>query len=157
MKRPWIILLTGVAIAVLGYFSCYFIGTAPCRAMAREPEPELAWLKKEFHLNDAEFTRISEMHAAYLSGCAERCRLIDDKNEQLKELLSRTNAVTPEVEGLLVEAAKLRADCHKKMLQHFFDVARTMPPAQGQRYLAWVQERTILSDSHEEMHQMHHH
>src|SRR5215475_3428178 len=119
MRRPWIILLAGVAIAALGYFSCYFIGTAPCREMARDPEPELAWLKKEFHLNDAEFKRVSEMHAAYLSGCAERCRLIDEKNEQLKELLSRTNAVTPEIDRLLFEAARLRSECHKQMLQHF--------------------------------------
>jgi hypothetical protein len=42
------------------------------------------------------------------------------------------------------------------MLQHFYEVSRTMPPEQGRRYLAWVQERTILADSHEEMQHSHH-
>jgi heavy-metal resistance protein len=156
MKRPWVILLAGVAAALLGYFAFYFAGTAQCHAIARESEPELAWLKKEFHLNDAEFARISQMHASYLSGCMERCRLIDEKNQQLKGLLAATNTVTPEIDQLLSEAAKLRAECHKQMLQHFYEVSRTMPPEQGRRYLAWVQERTILPDSHQDMQDMHH-
>jgi hypothetical protein len=36
------------------------------------------------------------------------------------------------------------------MLQHFFEVSRTMPPAQGARYLAWISEQTFLR-SHEGM------
>ncbi len=156
MKRPWVILLAGIAVAVLGYFAFYFVGTAQCRAIAHQQEPELAWLKKEFHLNDAEFARISQMHASYLSGCAERCRLIDEKNQHLKQLLASTNTVTPDIDQLLSEAAQLRAECHKQMLQHFYEVSRTMPPEQGRRYLAWVQERTVLTDSHQDMQDMHH-
>jgi hypothetical protein len=38
------------------------------------------------------------------------------------------------------------------MLQHFYDVSRTMPPEQGKRYLAWVQQQTVASDSHSQMH-----
>jgi hypothetical protein len=30
------------------------------------------------------------------------------------------------------------------MLRHFYEVSRTMPPEQGRRYLAWVQERTFM-------------
>jgi len=156
MKRPWLILLAGIAAALLGYFTFYFIGTAQCRAIIHEHEPELAWLKKEFHLNDAEFARISQMHASYLSGCAERCRMIDEKNQHLKQLLASTNTVTPDIDKLLAESARLRAACHKQMLQHFYEVSRTMPPEQGRRYLAWVQERTLLSDSHQDMQDMRH-
>ena len=156
MKRPWVILIAGIVVALLGYFGFYFVCTAPSRSIAREQEPELAWLKKEFHLNDAEFARISQMHASYLSGCAERCQRIDEKNQHLKELLASTNTVTPEIDQLLSEAAKLRAECHKQMLQHFYEVSRTMPPEQGRRYLAWVQERTILPDNHQDMQDMHH-
>ena len=115
MKRPWVILLAGIAAALLGYFTFYFIGTAQCRAIIHEQEPELAWLKKEFHLNDAEFARISQMHASYLSGCAERCRMIDEKNQHLKQLLASTNTVTPDIDKLLAESATLRAACHKQM------------------------------------------
>jgi hypothetical protein len=29
------------------------------------------------------------------------------------------------------------------MLEHFYKVAQTMPPEQGRRYLAWVQQETF--------------
>ena len=94
----------------------------------------------------------STCYEAYLSGCKERCHRIDLKNEELARLLAATNTVTPDIEKALAEAALLRADCQKKMLQHFYDVSRTMPPEQGKRYLAWVQKQTIPSDSHGQMH-----
>src|SRR5262249_8271527 len=152
MKRPWLILLAGVAAGLLAYAGFYYVSTASCHSLAGKPEPELAWLQAEFHLGDFEFARICQMHESYLNGCAERCRLIDEKNEHLKHLLAATNTVTPEIEQTLGEAAQLRAECQKKMLQHFYEVSQTMPPEQGKRYLAWVQERTVLSDSHTQMH-----
>jgi len=152
MKRAWVTFFGGLAVAALAYFGYYFIATAHYRSLEKSEEPELAWLQKEFHLNTAEFKRICEMHEAYLSGCMERCHQIDLKSQELKRLLAGTNAVTPEIEKTLAEAAQLRTQCQKLMLQHFYEVSRTMPPDQGQRYLAWVQEKTVLSDSHSQMH-----
>ena len=88
---------------------------------------------------------------AYLAGCTERCRVIDQKNDELKKLLAATNTVTPPIEKALAEAAQLRANCQKLMLQHFYEVSRTMPPEQGKRYLEWVQGQTILPESHRGM------
>jgi hypothetical protein len=151
MKRGLAILIGGLAAGVGAYLGLYFACTVHCRVMARSPEPELAWLKEEFHVSDAEFARISQMHDSYLSGCAERCRLIDEKNQQLTALLAATNTMTPEIQKVLGEAAQLRAACQAKMLQHFYEVSKTMPPEQGKRYLEWVHAQTILSDSHKEM------
>jgi len=151
MKRPALILFAGLALAALAYCGIYYTGTANCCRMERGQTPELAWLKQEFHLSDAEFARVSEMHEEYLAGCAERCHRIDLKNQALAQLLAATNHITPEIEKALAESALLRAECQSKMLQHFYDVSRTMPPEQGQRYLAWVQSKTVLSDSHSQM------
>ncbi len=151
MKRSWFILVAGLVVALAAYFTFYFLSIANYQSLERSPEPELAWLKREFHLGDTEFARICQMHQAYLSGCMERCRRIDLKNEELKRLLAAANGMTPEIEKTLAEAAQLRAECQKKMLEHFYAVSRTMPPEQGKRYLAWVQEKTILSDSHKTM------
>jgi len=151
MRRPGLILISGIAIALAAYFGFYFISTAHYRSIESTPEPELAWLKKEFHLGDAEFARICQMHESYLGGCAERCHRIDLKNQELSALLAGTNTVTPEIEKKLVEASQLRAECQKLMLQHFYEVSRTMPPDEGKRYLAWVQEQTVLSDNHQGM------
>lgn len=38
----------------------------------------------------------------------------------------------------------MRSECQAEMLKHFFEVSRAMPPEQGKRYLAWVQEQTCL-------------
>jgi hypothetical protein len=152
MKRSWAILISGVVLAVAGYFCFYFVCTANYQSLQHSPEPELAWLKSEFHLSDADFKQVARMHEAYLAGCAERCRLIDEKSEQLKRLLAMTNTVTPEVEKLLSESAQLRAECQKKMLQQFYEISQTMPPEQGKRYLTWMQEQTVLADSHSQMH-----
>ncbi len=152
MKHPWLILLLGIAVAAAGYTGVYYAGTAKYCCVEQAPAPELAWLKQEFHLSDAEFQRVSQLHEQYLTGCAERCRNIDLKNQELARLLATTNTVTPEVEKLLQQSALLRAECQKKMLQHFYEVSRTMPPDQGKRYLAWVQQQTVLTDTHSTMH-----
>src|SRR5262245_53438637 len=120
MRRPWLILLVGIAACLLAYAGFYYVSTASCHSLMGKPEPELAWLKAEFHLSDAEFARICQMHESYMGGCAERCRRIDEKNAELKRLLAASNAVTPEIEKTLSEAAQLRAECQKKMLQHFY-------------------------------------
>jgi hypothetical protein len=151
MKRSVIILIAGLALGALAYTGIYRARTAGSCCMMESKAPELAWLKQEFQLNDAEFTRISNLHDQYLAGCAERCRLIDTKNEELAHLLAATNQVTPQIEKALAEAAQLRAECQAKMLQHFYDVSRTMPPEQGKRYLEWVQSRTVMHDAHQGM------
>jgi hypothetical protein len=64
----------------------------------------------------------------------------------LKALLAQTNSLTPGIEKTLAEASQLRLECQKAMLRHFMEVSQTMPPPQGRRYLAWVEERTFLPD-----------
>jgi len=146
-----LILVAGLLVALAGYLGFYYGGTANSRKLQNAGTPELAWLKEEFHLNDADFARVCQMHDSYLAGCAERCRLIDEKNEQLRRLLAATNTVTPEIQKLLQDAAQLRAECQTRMLEEFYQVSRSMPPDQGKRYLAWVQGQTLLSDTHRQM------
>lgn len=163
MKRAGPVLIIGIVSALVAFAFAHHIGTASSRELMRQPQPELAWLKKEFGLTDAEFTRISELHNAYLPKCAARCQVIAEENARLDKLLRGTPAVTPEVETVIARRAKLRSDCEAEMLKHFIEVSHTMPETQGRRYLAWVCEQTSLSGSsmerqHEEHPvQVHHH
>lgn len=145
MKRALLIMALGLATAALAYSVVYFDTTAREREALKSQVPELWWLKQEFHLDDAQFQRISLLHQGYLPQCRETCRKIAEKNAQLKDIFSRTNSVTPELEKKLDEIAKLRAECQANMLRHFVEVSQAMPPEEGRRYLAWVQEKTILS------------
>jgi hypothetical protein len=136
--------MMGLFLAVVGYCGFYFASTASHRDLLQTRAPELAWLKMEFNLSDAEFKRISELHESYMPHCKEMCRRIDLKNAELKALLASTNTLTEDIEKALTGAAQLRVDCQKMMLKHFYEVSQTMPPEQGKRYLAWVQEKTFL-------------
>ncbi|MBI3852992.1 MAG: hypothetical protein HY298_22290 [Verrucomicrobia bacterium] len=147
MKRPLIVLMIGLLAAVVAYCGFYLAGTAPYRGVLHSQTPELFWLKKEFNLSEAEFARISQLHAAYRPHCMERCRRIAEQDEKLRKLLASAADLTPQIENVLAERAKLRAECESAMLRHFFEVSHTMPPEQGKRYLAWVQEKTFLQDS----------
>lgn len=147
MKRTALILILGGGLALGGYWISYLANTAPTRAVLNCDAPELMWLKTEFKLSDAEFERISRLHEAYLPGCMERCAKIAKINQRLEVLLVGTNGITPEVEHEIDEAARLRAECQKTMLKHFYQVSQEMPPEQGRRYFQWVKAKTLLSDN----------
>jgi hypothetical protein len=144
MRKGLTIFAFGLLVAVVAFCGMYFKGIGKQREMTRMDTPELYWLKTEFRLSDAEFARISELHRKYLPGCAEMCHRIDGQNTALQKLLATNSTVTPDVEKALNASAALRTECQKRMLDHFYQVASTMPPEQGRRYLTWVQQRTLL-------------
>jgi len=143
MKKGLIILLLGLAVAAAAYGCIYFVCTSSARNLEQSSKPELAWLKEEFNLSDSEFKRVCELHEAYLPRCAEMCRQVEAQNQRVRTLLAATNQMTADIESAIAESARLRGQCQRNMLQHFYEVSRTMPPEQGRRYLAWVQERTF--------------
>lgn len=144
MKKGVIILVLGLLAAAAAYGCVYFVCMSPARSLQQSDKPELAWLKEEFKLGDAEFKGVSELHAAYLPQCRDMCREIDAHNVKLQKLLSGATNMTPEITAALTESSRLRSECQTMMLRHFFQVSQTMPPEQGRRYLAWVQEKAFL-------------
>jgi Spy/CpxP family protein refolding chaperone len=146
MKRAVAIAIAGLVAAVASYCVLYHCGTKKHREMMQAPAPELAWLKKEFRLSDAEFDRITKLHEGYMPRCAELCRRIAHKNSELQQIISSTNVDAQAVEHKLKEAGDLRVECQKNMFNHFLEVSHQMPPEQGKRYLQWVQQRTLTPD-----------
>jgi Heavy-metal resistance len=144
MRRAPLILLVGLIGAVLGYCAVYFTRVAPHRELMQSPAPELAWLKKEYRLSDAEFERVSNLHASYLPRCEEMCRRIGAKNSEIKKLIDADGTNVVVLEQKLAEALQLQLQCHTNMLRHFISVSQQMPPEQGRRYLAWIEESTLL-------------
>jgi hypothetical protein len=143
MRRSWLIILGGLALAGVAYACVYLQATTVQRSVEKSARPELAWLQQEFQLTDAQLTRVMDLHSAYAPKCKEMCRVVDTKNSQLQKLLAATNVVTPEIKQAIAEAAEIRAECETAMLDHFYKVAQTMPPEQGRRYLEWVQQETL--------------
>lgn len=155
MKKGALILLLGLFVCAAACACFYYFGTASGRQMMQQPQPELAWLKKEFHLTDEEFVRVSQLHEAYLPACAARCQRIEEQNQRLRDLFTQATNMTLEIRNLLAERATMRAECETEMMNHFLAVSRTMPPEQGRRYLAWVEQQSFLrGQGMEEHHHM---
>lgn len=144
MKRAWFIVIAGLVLGLAAYAGIYFARTADNHSIVKGSQPMLSWLQQEYHLSDSQFARVCELYAAYQPKCAEMCRRIDAQNTETERLLAATNAVTPEIREALARAAQLRAECQTAMLEHFYEVAQAMPAEEGKRYLAWVQQETIM-------------
>lgn len=142
-KQRILILVLGLVAAATVYGGIYLAITAPTRELQRSEKPELAWLKEEFNLSEADFKRVSKLHAAYLPQCQTMCREIDALNHKLQTLLSGATNMTEEINAALTESARLRAKCQKMMLRHFFAVSQTMPPEQGRQYFSWVKTKAF--------------
>jgi hypothetical protein len=155
MNKGGMILLAGLVVCAAAFCGVYYRGTAPMREAMSAPQPELAWLKQEFNLSDTEFARITRLHQAYLPQCGQRCGLVEQQTERLRQLLANADTVTPEIRNLLAQRAAIRAECEAEMLKHFLAVSRTMPPEQGRRYLAWIEQQTLLRAT--AMESRHHH
>lgn len=143
MRRSWLILVGGLLLGLAAYAGVYLVSTARMRSMAESQFPALAWMQQEYHLSDTQFSRLCELHEAYRPHCMEMCQMVSEKNAELQQLLAATNVITPQIKQALAEAAQIRADCQAHMLEHFYEVAATMPPDQGKRYLQWVWEETL--------------
>jgi hypothetical protein len=132
-------LLAGVAIAG----GSYLLGCRICARQLATSGDDLAWLRREFRLSDAEMQRIRQLHEGYLPKCHENCALIAAKKQELQAALDHAQGMTPEAEQKLAEVAALRAKCQANMLAHFYEVSQAMPPGQGRRYLAEMQRLTL--------------
>jgi len=143
MQRSRAILALGVLMALLAYVGFYFVGSVRHQDVHRSQAPELEWLKTKFHLTESQFARVQEIHKGYLPECRRMCGRVDAKNEEIRDLIAGTNSVTPGIEKALREAAALRSECQTMMFRYFFEVSKSMPEAEGRRYLQWVQDRTL--------------
>ncbi|MCW5557332.1 MAG: periplasmic heavy metal sensor [Verrucomicrobiae bacterium] len=103
---------------------------------------QLAWLCREFAPPDEALAQIRKLHDGYQPKCDQMSSRIAAKNQELAAVLA-TQRVGPEVEQKLQELAALRAECQAEMLRHFQDVAGTLPPQQGERYLREMQRLAL--------------
>jgi small-conductance mechanosensitive channel len=141
MNRSLVILLGALVLGFALFGGSYFAGQRACR-MTRSAD-DLSWLRDEFHLSDAEMTRIQKLHEGYLPKCAEMCDKIAAKKSELETALNSSTNINQVAQQKLAELAALRAQCQAQMLQHFTEVSQTMPPEQGRRYLTEMERLTL--------------
>jgi hypothetical protein len=143
MRRPLIILIALFALAAAVFAGSFFVSRQICMKQTCNATDELDWLRTEFHLTDAEMSRVRQLHDGYMPKCMNMCARIAEKKSEIATTLDDTTNLTADTEKKLAELGELRARCQAQMLQHFIEVSRAMPPEQGKRYLAEMQRVTL--------------
>ena len=143
MKKYLFILLVALGGAFAANRVYYGCATRAERAMFKQAGGEMEWLRREYHLTDAQFSRIQEMHREYRPKCDQLCGRIAEANARLDQLIATNKAVTPEVAAALKDAATVQEECHQAMLGHVYAVSAEMSPEDGVRYLQMMKGRII--------------
>lgn len=145
MKKSIAILAAALVVGALGclfYFHHLRSGTAPL--------DELAWLKKEFALDERQFAEVERLHEAYMPVCDEHCDAYLQAHRKLTVLLEQSAIWTPETEQALEAAHRTEMECQRAFLKHGYEIAAVMSPEQRDRYLAMIKAR-LRTVGHEEM------
>ena len=144
IKPDWLVLiLISLVIGAVAFYACNFFATRELRKMAQAPNGEFEWLRREFHLSDAQFKNIESLQTAYAPVCNEMCQRIMEANSKVDRLVSENREVTPEVAAAIREAGLVQEDCRKQMLGQIYRVSAQMNPPEGQRYLQMMKSRVI--------------
>ena len=143
MKKSLFILLLALASAVGGYWIYDGCATMPGRAMLAQRGGEMEWLRREYHLTDAQFARIEAKHREYTPKCDLMCGKIAKANARLDQIITVSHRVTPELETALKDSAVVQEECHQAMLGHIYAVSAEMSPEDGARYLQMMKGRII--------------
>ena len=137
------ILFATLAAGFGAFWLCAFFGTADLRAVSSNRDAELVWLRREFHLTDAQFLRIQALHTAYVGRCDLMCQRIMDANAVLDAAISRNRGMTPEVQQAMAEAARVEQECRQSTLAHVYEISEQMDPSSAVRYLEMMKQRII--------------
>src|SRR5258708_35315362 len=105
--RYWLLFIAigAFAVALIAFCGTNFFGTRDLREIAKAPNGELEWLRREFHLSDTQFAKIATLHSAYTPVCNEMCRRIMEANSKLDRLLSENHEITPDLAAANPRAA----------------------------------------------------
>src|SRR5260221_5505960 len=104
--RYWLVFtaIGTFAAALIAFCGTNFFGTRDLREIAKAPNGELEWLRREFHLSDTQFAKIATLHSAYKTVCDEMCRRIMEANSKLDRLVSKKQQVKPDLAAANPEA-----------------------------------------------------
>jgi hypothetical protein len=125
------------------FWLCTFFGTADLRSVSADRDAGLVWLRRDFHLTDAQFLRIQALQAAYAAKCDLMCQQIMNANAALDAAISRNRRVTPEIQQAMAEVARVQQGCQQSMLAHIYEVSEQMNPNSAERYLQIMKQRII--------------
>lgn len=136
--------LVALAAAVIG-FVCFRMNSDPQLHAAAATGDAMLWLRSDFHLTDAQFAAIRQLHASYAGTCEEHCRMIQEAT-RARDTLAAARGDAAALVAANRELQDLRRNCETAIARHVRQVAALMPPEDGRRYLALVLPKIATFD-----------
>ena len=135
LHAGWVI----VAAVAFGGAVYFWQGHAPVRADSHgTSQRELSWLQQEFHLSAAAMDRIARIHHEYTGQCERMCDEINASDAEVRRLVLANRTLTADLEAALDRSTSTVSVCQRRMVEHFYDIAREMPETEAQRYLTMM-------------------
>lgn len=138
MKKPIVVLLLILVAGVFAFCFSHYQRQQGARGPLVDDMPELTWLKNELKLSDVQFSRISDLHAAYRPKCVEMCRRISEAHAKMDTLAKTGKTMSPDLDAALKEHAAVHLECQEAMLTHIYQTAAVLDAKQSARYLEVV-------------------
>ena len=170
MKTGWLILMVAALLGIAGFTARLALtksgaGCLSCSANTRDTPTSLAWMKKEFQLDDAQFQQVCSLHEAYLPKCDAMCERIREAGTRLSTILLQEQqqqqqqsgagagagvdaVASPEAEAALRDYEAVRAECQRATLHHLHETARLMKPEAGRAYMQKVLPHLLTTHQH---------
>jgi hypothetical protein len=134
-----------------GFLLVLFVVAATAYGLARfvssrKTEDQWTWLRREFRLSDAQYSRVLALHEAYQPICADHCNHIMAVQKRMAELEQSGAKASPAYAAAQTEWQAIIRQCNRATLQHLEKVAKEMDPGEGRRYLDLMVPRITRRD-----------
>jgi hypothetical protein len=151
MKRTLLTLMLGLAAGLVAHFAYFGLNQPPA---GDSLDSQLAWMKSELHLSDAQYDQIRELHR----NSSPRLRALAVQVAQMQSefvAFERTRQTSDRVDFLefaqfVEDRRKIDRECADSTRRLVLAAADVMTPRQRQRYLGLIanlepQGRSLLN------------
>jgi Spy/CpxP family protein refolding chaperone len=135
MRRGYLFLILAVMAGAVAFCVTRTRVMTENRGLLMGPMSELAWVRNDLELTDAQFAKVQALHSAYRPKCEEMCHRISKAREKVEALANESPVMTPDLEAAIRAHAETRAECEQAMVRHICETAAVMEKPQAERYM----------------------
>lgn len=147
MNRTFFILLLGLIVGIGGHLAYYRLHEPNADSL----DSQLAWMKTELKLNDAQFARIKQLHensSPRLHALADQVAQLQTEFAAFEEMRRTSDRVDfLEFARFVEERRKINRDCLDSTRQLVLATAEVMTPRQRQHYIRLIATAGPLAQS----------
>lgn len=128
------VLPIAIVIGLAAYAFGWCLLPGPLSKICSNPNAEMVWLRREFHLSDEHFAKVMEIHRRHQRCCAELSPRIAAAQKNLETVWATQPISSPQAAQAWQTYQSLRADCIQSTVEYIQEVSGEMPAAESKRF-----------------------